>query len=197
MNIEAEQKTIYKNFEEFDDVSKRLGGNPSSHKKYFEGGYFCALNNNNNFQDRVNNWMQVCFTPEICKDTVERNHRFLEESLELVQSLGCTKREAYQLVEYVFGRPEGEPYQEVGGVMVTLAALCTASGTKMVEDGERELKRISNPDITEKIREKQKSRSKYSPLPVDIIELISSEAGIWCINNCTNGSIFLQKEEDK
>ena len=36
------------------------------------------------FQERVGEWMQACFTPEICADTVERNHRFLEESLELV-----------------------------------------------------------------------------------------------------------------
>ena len=65
----------------------------------------------------------ACFTEEICRDRVQRNHRFLEEALELVQSLGCTASEAHQLVDYVFGRPVGEPTQELGGAIITLHAL--------------------------------------------------------------------------
>jgi hypothetical protein len=40
------------------------------------------------FQKRVLEWMMACFSMEICRDGMERNHRFLEEALELVQSLG-------------------------------------------------------------------------------------------------------------
>lgn len=83
------------------------------------------------FQDRVQPWMIACFGTEIAGDTVERNHRFLEEALELVQACGCTQSEAHQLVDYVFGRPVGEKPQEVGGVMVTLAALCLAQSLDM------------------------------------------------------------------
>ena len=79
------------------------------------------------FQSRVAPWLGVCFTPEIAVSPTERNHRFLEEALELVQSTGCTRSEAHQLVDYVFGRVVGEPRQEVGGVQVTLAALCSES----------------------------------------------------------------------
>ena len=82
---------------------------------------------NLNFQASIKQWMVLCFGAVISKDTVERNHRFLEEALELVQAKGCTATEAHQLVDYVFNRPVGEPSQEVGGVMVTLAALCSAS----------------------------------------------------------------------
>ena len=116
------------------------------------------------FQNQVAPWMQACFGAEISADKVERNHRFLEEALELVQSLGCTQSEAHQLVDYVYGRQEGEPQQEVGGVMVTLAALCLASGLDMHECGDVELKRIWTK--VEQIRAKQAAKPKHSPLPM-------------------------------
>lgn len=116
------------------------------------------------FQQRVQPWMMACFGPEISADRIERNHRFLEESLELVQSLGCTASEARQLVDYVFERPVGEPAQEAGGVMITLAALCLASGLDMHACGETELARIWTK--VEAIRAKQAAKPKHSPLPM-------------------------------
>lgn len=115
------------------------------------------------FQSRVQPWMMACFGPEISADVIERNHRFLEEALELVQAKGCTASEAHQLVDYVFGRPAGEPEQEVGGVMVTLAALCLAAGLDMSIAGERELARIWNK--VDAIRAKQAAKPRHSPLP--------------------------------
>lgn len=115
------------------------------------------------FQLRVMKWMLACFGPEISADRVERNHRFLEEALELVQACGCSKDEAHALVDYVYGRPVGEPHQEVGGVMITLAALCLANGLNMREAGEDELARIWTK--IEQIRAKQASKPKHSPLP--------------------------------
>lgn len=115
------------------------------------------------YQKRVINWLMECFSMEICRDTVERNHRFLEESLELVQSLGCTASEAHQLVDYVYGRPVGEPEQEAGGVMVTLVALCFAADLDAQECGEKELARIWTK--IDKIRAKQAAKPKHSPLP--------------------------------
>lgn len=117
------------------------------------------------FQARVQPWMLECFGPTIAADTIERNHRFIEEALELVQSLGCTASEAHQLVDYTFGRPIGEPMQEVGGVMVTLAALCFANTLDMHAAGEAELARISAPAMVLKIRAKRAAKPKHSPLP--------------------------------
>lgn len=118
------------------------------------------------FQTRVQPWMTACFGPEIAGDREERNHRFLEEALELVQSCGCTAGEAHQLVDYVFGRDIGEPAQEVGGVMVTLAALCLANGLDMHANGETELARIWTK--VEAIRAKQAAKPKHSPLPAHV-----------------------------
>ena len=115
------------------------------------------------FQSRVASWMQECFGLEISGDIVERNHRFLEEALELVQARGCTRSEAHQLVDYTFDRPAGDPAQETGGVMVTLAALCLAAGIDMRRAGERELTRIWGK--IEQIRAKQAAKPKHSPLP--------------------------------
>jgi hypothetical protein len=118
---------------------------------------------NASFQYCVNEWMQVCFGKQISSDVIERNHRFLEEALELVQSLNCTRSEAHQLVDYVFNRPIGEPFQEAGGVMITLAALCSASKLDMNECGNVELKRIWTK--VDAIRKKQATKPKHLPLP--------------------------------
>lgn len=115
------------------------------------------------FQARVDPWLHACFGPEIARDKIERNHRFLEEALELVQSGGCTEHEAHQLVTYVYGRPVGEMAQEVGGVMNTLAALCLAHGLDMHDAGEVELARVWTK--VEQIRAKQAAKPKHSPLP--------------------------------
>lgn len=117
------------------------------------------------FQSRVHQWLLKCFGGVIANDTTERNHRFLEEALELVQACGCSAEEAHKLVDYVFGRPLGEKTQETGGVMVTLAALCVANGLDLDHAAETELARILQPDVLERIREKQKRKPAMSPLP--------------------------------
>ena len=116
-----------------------------------------------NFQSRVGHWMQACFGPQISADRIERNHRFLEEALELVQACGCTAHEAHQLVDYVFNRPVGDPPQEVGGVMVTLAGLCLANGFDMHKAAETELARVWTK--IKQIRAKHAAKPKHSPLP--------------------------------
>lgn len=128
-----------------------------------DGGLLPPVALHGAFQSRVHAWIIACFGAEIGSDVIERNHRFLEESLELVQSNGCTASEAHQLVDYVYGRPVGEPKQEVGGVMNTLAALCTAADIDMADAGEVELTRVWTK--VEQIRAKQAAKPKHSPLP--------------------------------
>lgn len=110
------------------------------------------------FQAQVQNWCVNTFGEEIANDTRERNWRFLEEALELGQSLKMEKAEALTLVDYVFSRPVGEPKQELGGVMVTLAALAAASNMDMLDVGDIELSRVSTPEMVAKIRAKQDAK---------------------------------------
>lgn len=110
------------------------------------------------FQARVAPWMQECFGPKIAGDLVERGDRFLEESLEKLQSHGYDPSRIPTLVEYVFNRPAGEPSQETGGVMVTLAAYDLAAGINTHDAAETELARIwTKVDV---IRQKQASKNR-------------------------------------
>ncbi len=128
------------------------------------------------FQKCVQPWMMACFGAEISADKAERNHRFFEEATELVQACGMTASEAHQLVDYTFGRDIGEPAQEVGGVMVTLAALCLANGMDMHAAGETELTRIWTK--VEVIRAKQAAKPKHSPLP-QVAQDSGRDAALW------------------
>ena len=110
------------------------------------------------FQQRVEKWVLHCFGKEIAENKVERNLRFLEEALELVQSLNMPKEDALKVVDYVYGRDIGDPPQEVGGVMVCLAALCTASDIDMRASAEIEI--ATCWDKSELIRSKQAAKPK-------------------------------------
>lgn len=112
------------------------------------------------FQYRVDEWLMDCFGYNIARDKRIRNHRFLEESLELVQACGCTKEDALRLVDYVYNRDIGEIDQEVGGVATTLAALCLAQDVDLDACAETELVRVKNN--IEKIREKSKKKPDFS-----------------------------------
>jgi hypothetical protein len=133
------------------------------------------------FQSRVEHWMMVCFGPEISADRIERNHRFLEEALELVQAHGFTMREAHRMVAAAYqGRPQVEGTDArnellAGCVMVELAVLCLANRMDMHHAGEVELARIWTK--VEAIRAKQAAKPRHSPLPGPTVAGEPGEAG--------------------
>lgn len=96
----------------------------------------------NVFQVNVYRWLMLTFGEEVANDPVERSFRFLEEALELVQANKLTREQAHELVDYVFSRPVGDISQEVGGVAITLAALCSPLRIDIGEVAELELERI-------------------------------------------------------
>lgn len=117
----------------------------------------------NAFQVEVADWLLSCFGKEIATDCVERNQRFIEEAIELVQACGGTREDCHMLVDYTFDRPVGEKTQEVGGVMVTLAALCFAQNMHLDECARKEIARVWTKQ--DQIREKQHSKPRNSPYP--------------------------------
>ena len=120
------------------------------------------------FQAGVAEWMGQCFLPSLYSNMTERGDRLLEEVLELLQAHGYDRARVPTLVDYVFGRPVGEPAQEVGGVMVTLAGYCWVAGLDMDAAGDAELARINQPEVMDKIRRKQEAKNELhfdTPLP--------------------------------
>lgn len=102
----------------------------------------------------VGNWITSIFSTANLMDPRERSFRFLEESLELFQSMDRTKEEALNLVNYVYSRPkEPDISTEVGGVITTLMGVCQC----MSIDPEQAYKTdsLKRWDSMDKIRAKQ------------------------------------------
>jgi NTP pyrophosphatase (non-canonical NTP hydrolase) len=129
------------------------------------------------FQAGVDRWMDACFGEPIKSDQLERADRFTEEALELAQTMpGFTKDRAHALVDYVFDRPQGEINQEVGGVMVTLAALCNTTGVNIDAAASTELARVWTK--VEQIRAKQAGKPTGSALPSALSPTVSEADGL-------------------
>lgn len=142
------------------------------------------------FQSEVADWMLECFGEEIAADRIERADRFLEEALELSQTIpGFTVDRARALVEYVFDRPVGERGQEVGGVGVTLAALCNTYDLNIEQEWRRELARVWTK--VEAIRAKQASKPTGSALPIALSPPTSIEP-VQKVHELTSGEALNQ-----
>lgn len=112
------------------------------------------------YQEAVWKWCKDTFSGIVAyQSTRERNHRFLEEALELVQSTGMRKEDAIRVVDYVYGRPAGQTQQEVGGVMITLLALCEQQGVSCTVALTEEFDRINRPETQHVIRQKQQDKA--------------------------------------
>lgn len=118
------------------------------------------------FQSRVQKWMVACFGEEVSADRLERGDRLLEEVFELLQSVDYPRERIRALEAYVHDRTKGEPEQEVGGVMLTLAAFCEPHGLDMHQAGETEL--VGLWGKIDKIRAKQAAKPHGSALPVAV-----------------------------
>lgn len=68
--------------------------------------------------------------------------RCAEEAVELAQAYKIPKEKMLDLVEIVYGRPAGEPEQELGGVAMTATVLAAAHGRDLEAFLEIELRRV-------------------------------------------------------
>lgn len=73
---------------------------------------------------------------------LQRARRLVEEALELFQAVGGDAETAARIAAHVFARPVGEVKQEVGGVAITLMALCETLGVSVADAELIEFNRI-------------------------------------------------------
>jgi hypothetical protein len=111
------------------------------------------------FQTRVAAWVFETFGDDLRHNKPTRDHRFMEEAIELYQALGHPIDRLWQVACDVYAKEPGDPKQELGGVQTTLAALSEGHGLDMVEARETELARMWTK--VEAIRAKAASKSKY------------------------------------
>jgi hypothetical protein len=106
-------------------------------------------------QKEVLRWCKATFGEKDPRwtDVDERCLRHYEEDTELMQALGMTEEQCIAMVKYVFSRPIGEPKQEMGGTLITLAALANSTHISMRDAFEEENRRCW--EIKDKIAAKQ------------------------------------------
>lgn len=128
------------------------------------------------FQENATHWALQCFGLSVVLDQKERRARFLEEALELFQACEGSQEEAWQLLQYTFSRPKGEKKQEIGGVMITLATLCSSFEINLRSAASMELERIHSSEIIQKVKRKYLDKKKKLENGIDIGALPGEEA---------------------
>lgn len=110
-------------------------------------------------QAQIRKWVETRLGAD-AMDLHERGMRFLEEAMELAQAVGVSSASAMKIGAVVYNKPRGVAAQEVGGVGVTLLALCAASDIDMMASIDMETERIFNLPA-EKFRKRQVQNAAY------------------------------------
>jgi NTP pyrophosphatase (non-canonical NTP hydrolase) len=108
------------------------------------------------YQERVRAWTKECFGDDIDLHRPTRQAQFLEEALECVQAAGLSREIAHGIVDHIYAKRPGHLDSEVGDVMTSFAAFCTAHDVNLNGCSEAALSRCIQS--TDKIREKQKTK---------------------------------------
>jgi NTP pyrophosphatase (non-canonical NTP hydrolase) len=107
------------------------------------------------WQRLVGRWTELVFRDRFAEVTPRiRVMRLLEEALELAQAEDVPVTDAIIILNQVYDRPKGEPSQELGGVVITLANYAETAGLDLEEAFYSEFTRIMDPAIMEKVRKR-------------------------------------------
>lgn len=115
------------------------------------------------FQTRVARWVSECLGDAALYNQDKRACCLFEEVCELMQAAGLPTSHCIMLLDYVYNRPVGVINQEVGGVMVAMAAFCQAFNVDIGRCAEDELVRVHQR--MDEIRQKDANKPANSPLP--------------------------------
>lgn len=120
----------------------------------------------NERQRAVKDWASRTFGAAVALDGRERAQRFVEEAIELAQACDLHEEDVREILARVYSRPVGEMTQEVGGVGVTLLALCEAAGVSADDAESAELARVlSIPAEHFRAKQAAKARAGTARMP--------------------------------
>jgi hypothetical protein len=101
-----------------------------------------AISDRGQRQATVADWVVRCWGERVLHNHAERGGRLFEEASELAQAVGLPLEKAMTILVYTYGRPAGDPHQEIGGVGVTLLALCASLSLSADEAEATEVARV-------------------------------------------------------
>lgn len=104
------------------------------------------MNERDERQQKVAAWVRSTFGDHRLFSIPERVRRLVEEVIEVAQAEGMDPDAIKGIVDYVYGRPAGDPAQEAGGVGVTLLAYCTSRGFSAEQTEINEVDRVTKID---------------------------------------------------
>jgi hypothetical protein len=114
----------------------------------------------NYFQVWAGGWIKRCFGTEQFSNVQLRAFRAFEEFTELAQCAKMTEEQAHAIVKHVYGRPVGEPANEIAGSMIGVAGIAEAMGIDMQDALNHEIERCETR--IELIREKNLRKPDFS-----------------------------------
>lgn len=103
-----------------------------------------SLSNRQQRQVEILQWANATFGTATADNTGERNRRFAEESIELVQALGLDKQVLHDIIDHVYAKPDGDIAQEIGQVGVSLLGLSEHLGIRADDEERKEFDRIQS-----------------------------------------------------
>jgi len=107
-------------------------------------------------------WGAAAFGLDQITSVEQRGLRLIEKAIEAAQAAGCDSAMLHKMVDYVFARPSGDLYQELGGVSVCLLAMANAAGFSADDAEKLEIARIlAKPVATFTERNKAKNDAGF------------------------------------
>ena len=95
-----------------------------------------------NRQKLVHQWCVAAFGANQASSVPQRGLRMLEEAAETAQAVGVDLAQAHKLLDYVWSRQAGNPFQELGGLGLTTLALAAALGVDADDAETTEIARV-------------------------------------------------------
>lgn len=78
-------------------------------------------------------WGKRCFGAEHMANRRLRALRLVEEAIELAQASNVDPEQLHSLIKSTYSRPVGDPYQELGGVVLTAASYAASQFSQDID----------------------------------------------------------------